>query len=272
MSASGGWLRLVARRLCGDRSLEELRAEAQRVTLQRTQRIVDRAEDVRAARELLSLIESPTPDDLRRVLEQDRVALLEGQASSDPSLLPADTPDITISPVQRFDDLLNEDVTVDQIRSGQVCNASADPVLDALWRTLYARSMVLVVDWRADDSDVFFAFTLMEDRLHLTTVMNDLERRVREQFEAAQAVHSEDDGKFWGDWQNHVIAVAVRECERHGVRVFDCSGGDATELLLTHTAHFNRIMAIIQELGLQQRITPFEEDEQCSVCAERGRD
>ena len=270
-SVSDTWLQLVARRLCGYRSADDWRAEAQRVSLQRRQQITERAVDVQAARELLTLIECPTAADLRR--EEARVSEDVSDEDGRDSPAPPLVLPVTASAVERFNALLNEDVTVEQLRSFQH-HTSRDPLHDAVSRALTDSSAYLIIDWRSDDSEIFQSFRKMEERLHLTAAMDELERRVRAEYEAATVEHGSEGGAgFWADWHDHVIAAAVSECERLGVRVLDCTGGDTSELLLTRAEHFDRVLGLIEQLGLQD-MRPFTAEERCLVCAAArdGRD
>ena len=292
MSSSDTWLRVVRRRLCGHRSPEWWQEEAERATERRRQLIAERAADVQAARELLALLECPTPADLRREeAERARRELLEDgdeaesvesieQASGThavsvaPTELPLPSPSTpsvppSLTPVQRFDELLAEEVTAIKLQAHpDQFYPDADVVHSALRTAMFDHSTELIFSYKSEDAEVFDCFRRFDERLHLAAAMNELERRMREEFVEAEVVHGRNDGQgvFWGDWAGHIAAQAVRECDRLGVRVIDWSGGDTTELLLTKAEHFDRVLALIAQLGWQNDMRPFVEDEGCSVC------
>ena len=195
------------------------------MSLQRRQHFAERAKDAQAARELLSLLYAPSPNDLRRrklreqrqhdrlLARQERHARQteasstfeldsdsDSDSDSDPSFLVADdaphTVDLSASPVHYFDALLAADVPVEQVREGAVSrrypiSSTSDWLAIALYDTLLACSMFLQLDCRAEDEEICREFCLMEDRLQLTAAMKELQRRTvderqkRDEFEMA---------------------------------------------------------------------------------------
>ena len=226
-SSDTSWLRVVARRLCGGRSPEEWQAEAERLSLQRRQQIAERENEVQAARELLTLLVCPY---WQRVVEEEGCRqLLQGDnAATESSFSASPSPDIP-TPIQRFEELLNEDISVRKLRARPyVFDGKRNPIRLALWQALWDCSVVLLVDWDREMYDEYSEW----GRLHLGCAMNELRLRTEREYETVLAAHRDYyDVIFRSDWQSHVIAEAIRECERLGVRIFECTSGSSTELL-----------------------------------------
>ena len=310
MTDSSSWVRLVARRLCGGRSQEEWEAEARRVSQLRRQRLVDSADKVAAAREFLSLLEHPTPADLQRREEEEKRQDEEWQgedeqrlrheaesdvdnsgpscdasSASDPPTrspppstsvsVPAPPPMPNPSPVECFDALIAADVTVEQARAHRRVSFDSpqfDPVHDALWETLNeCRELTVLFDCRADDGEIALSFAVFDERLHLAKPMDELEQHAALLHEAVKASGDKDSAGYWDDWTIHLIALAIRECNKAGAQVLDYTGGDTYELLLTSTARADRCLALIEQLGQSKDIRPYNESSEhdpqhCQIC------
>ena len=296
------WVRVLARRLCGYRSPQEWQAEAERATLQLRQQLTHRAADVEAVRELLTLIEQPTPGDLQtwRVREGAHQRQVEARAAqrrqargfrndelseqlidedgtlSADALPPPSTDDPSL--VQRFDALLTQ-VTVERLREEESLRAigwevESDPVRSALQSTLRTSPEAVLAVWHdAEDCVLYDEFRLREERLRLTAALDALEQRTDAEREAADTADGAEAGRdFWLDWQPHVLSEAALVCERLGVRVLEWTGGDCTELLLVRAEHFAQAWSLIGHIGMSgvgqpqgqlRRLRPF------TCCKER---
>ena len=254
MSESSGWVRLVARRLCGGRSPEEWEAEAARVSELRRQRLVDSADRVLAAREFVSLLEHPTSADLERreqrwaaeqrkwaAEERRRAAGIDDNSSDSdsnksnsqsvpasephPSTLSSSTslsiPLLTTSPVQHFDALIAADVTVEQVRAHRQVPFDSprfDPVQDAVRAVLnkHCPELTVLIDRKSTDEEICSAFALFDERLHLAAPMAELQRQAEAEFEAAQAADADGDKAYNDAYWSDCVAHVI------GVAVDEC--------------------------------------------------